>query len=141
MLSPQGDLMDRGKAASMTVGQMRPPVLVVEDEALILFDLCMALEDEGFPIAGEALNLSDARRSFEANEPKVAVLDINVGRETVWPLARFLKSQGVALVFVSANLHHQELQDEFGCYPQLEKPVNSGDLVKAIERAASGSAL
>ena len=115
-------------------------VLVVEDEALILFDISSALEDAGYDIAGEAVSLAAGWRAADQNEPEVAVLDINVGSETVWPLARHLVAKGAALVFVSANLHHDELKTEFACWPRLEKPVRCSQLVTAIEKATAGSA-
>ncbi|ANU07053.1 response regulator [Paraurantiacibacter namhicola] len=117
-------------------GQSRK-VLVVEDEALILMDLSMALEVAGYRVTGEALSLGDARRLLKSEKPEVAVLDINVGNETVWPLARELAGQGIALVFVSANLHHEQLRDEFAGWPRLEKPVECAKLVTAIEAATT----
>ena len=111
-------------------------VLIVEDEAMILLDLSMSLESLGFHVAGEAMSIDEGFRLAKANKPDVAVLDINVGADPVWPLARQLASNGVAIVFVSANLNHPELMTEFASSPRLSKPATDRRVVEAIYTAA-----
>ena len=112
-------------------------ILIVEDESLIMLDLSLSLESEGFHVKGEALTLAEGFRLAQVCEPDVAVLDIDVGSEKIWPLARFLQEIGVTFVFVSANLHHPELCEEFASSPRLEKPASETELTAAVRLAAA----
>ena len=118
----------------------RSEVLVVEDEALILFDICANLADAGFDIVGEAVSLDEAFAILANTSPDVAVLDINVGKQTVWPLARTLAQRGTQLVFVSANLEHEELRTEFAQARTMEKPVYGPELANIVAQAARHTA-
>lgn len=102
-----------------------------------MLDLSLSLERQGMGIAGEALTLEEGYRLADASCPDVAVLDINVGAEPVWPLARHLASKGITCVFVSANLHHEELCGEFATSPRLAKPATDDQLAAAIRLAAA----
>ena len=55
-------------------------VLVVEDEALIALDLQALLEHAGYRVLGPANSPAVAFNLLEANQPDVALLDINLGR-------------------------------------------------------------
>ena len=112
-------------------------VLIVEDEALIMLDLSLCVEGHGMRVAGEALSLEEGFRLADISNPDVALLDINVGADQVWPLARHLANNGVAFVFVSANLHHSELCEEFAASPRLEKPASDEQIAAALKLAVA----
>ena len=65
-----------------------PSIMIVDDEALVLFDLTLTVEDLGHDIFCEATNIDDALNALEAGSPDAALLDIDVGGTPVWPLAR-----------------------------------------------------
>ena len=112
-------------------------VLIVDDEALIAFDFEMTVQDAGYEVMGPATSLDEAFSMIESETPRAAILDIDVNQNPVWPLARQLLGEGTHIVFVSANLHHAELSDEFRNEARLDKPVASKDLLDALRRGIS----
>lgn len=108
-------------------------ILIVDDEALIAFDFEMTLVDAGYDVLGPATSLEEALAMVSEETPRAAVLDIDLNARPVWPLARKLREAGTHIVFVSANLRHEELAGEFRNEPQLDKPVCESDLLKALK--------
>ena len=107
--------------------------LVVDDEALIAFDMASTLEDLGCEVLGPALTLKEGLELAATVVPEIALLDINVGGDMVWPLARVLQAEGCSLIFVSANGKHKEIQTEFREAQFVEKPASHSDIADAIE--------
>lgn len=110
-------------------------VMIVDDEALILCDLAMTVESLGYELHSESTCIHTAMKALEGEKPDVALLDIDVGGEPVWPLARAVASTGSPIVFISANLHHSELKEEFAECAQLEKPVSDRDVAAVLKSA------
>lgn len=75
-------------------------ILIVEDEALIAEDLADYFSRLGCEILGPAATLADGFRHVDAAE--IAVLDIALRGETVFPLAEALLARGVPFVFFTA---------------------------------------
>ena len=109
-------------------------ILIVDDEALIAFDFEMTIQDAGFDVMGPATSLDEAFAMVGEETPRAAVLDIDVNQRPVWPLARQLREVGTHIVFVSANLHHDELHEEFRDELRLDKPVSQADLIEALRQ-------
>lgn len=107
-------------------------ILVVDDEALVAFDVADQCEAAGYDVIGPALTLGQGMALAEANDPSVALLDINLRDELVWPLARLLRQRSVPIVFISANCGHAEIRDEFPDATCLDKPVDSLILMNEV---------
>lgn len=114
-------------------------ILIVEDEAFVAMDMAGALEDHGFEIAGIAMNVKQALDLIDECRPSAAVLDVNLGKEVVWPVARQLKQLQVPIIFSTADLAHGELHDEFASAPKIEKPLLVNRLIGEIARLAHPS--
>ena len=108
-------------------------ILVVDDEALVAFDVADQCEAAGYDVIGPALTLGQGLALAAANSPSIALLDINLRDELVWPLARLLRMQSVPIVFISANCSHPEIRDEFPDATCLDKPVDSSVLLAAVK--------
>ena len=106
--------------------------LVVDDEIFIAMDVADIVERSGASVIGPALSLSGAYALLAQANPDFALLDINVGQEKVWPLARELKNRGCRIVFISANLNHDELSSEFQDAYLLDKPVCSNAMLECL---------
>lgn len=91
MRNPMGDL------------EHRSCVLVVEDEVFLAMELETALIDGGFRVLGPAASVKDALDLLGGECPDAAVLDFNLGRDKVTPVALQLKSLGVPFVLASAS--------------------------------------
>lgn len=107
-------------------------VLVLDDEALIALDLAASVEESGRTVIGPAHNLDQAFELIEDVTPEAALLDINIGRKQVWPLARALRARGTRLVFISGDLSEGNLQAEFRDAPQIHKPAMPDHIQNAL---------
>ena len=110
-------------------------ILIVEDEYAVAADLAQSLEDRGVVVAGPVGSVSEAL-ALIAREPVLdfAVLDINLGREKAYPIAKVLRSQGVPLVFAT-GYDPWIIPPEHADVPRLEKPVDMAALARAISRS------
>ena len=83
--------------------ERRRSILVVEDELFIGLELKACLEDAGFLVLGPAGSVRDALRVISTQRPDAAVLDVNLGRENVIPVAERLNLLDVPYVIASAG--------------------------------------
>lgn len=117
----------------MNHGDGKIRVLVVDDEPLVAFDVADQCEHAGYQVIGPALTLKQGLALAESKAPALALLDINLHDEMVWPLARALKDRAVPIVFVSANCKHPEIADEFPDAACLDKPVDGALLMEVLK--------
>lgn len=116
------------------VPQSKPTILVVEDDAIIALDMKSMVEQCGCEVLGPAGNVKSALDLIEDTEPDGAVLDINLGHERIWPVARALHERGVAFILAS-GYSRIEVEDPFQNVPLLSKPVLSSDLKRGLQTA------
>ena len=76
-------------------------VLVVEDEAIISFLLEDMLVELGAADVRIAANVGTALAMIGTQRPDLAVLDVNLGGERVYPVAETLETGGVPFVFTT----------------------------------------
>lgn len=112
-------------------------VMIVDDEALVLFDMTMTVEDLGYEVFCDSTCLDDAFSCLGDERPDAALLDIDVGGTLVWPLARVLDQRKCPITFVSANSAHDELDGEFAHCGFIDKPASNDQIAKALKRALS----
>ncbi len=99
-------------------------ILVVEDEPLLAFDYVDELEERGAtPLL--ALNLKEAVAAVERGLPDLAILDVNLGAETSWPVAATLSSKCVPFVLVSGYAMASSVPPGITPADCLEKPVGA----------------
>jgi len=110
-------------------------VLVVEDEMMIAIMVGDMLEELGCAVVGPANRLDAALELFDA-EPDLdaALLDINVGGKSVFPLADALRKKGVPAIF-STGYGEAGLREADKGAPVLHKPFRAGDLARALTAA------
>ena len=107
-------------------------IMIVDDEALVLFDLCMTVEDLGHTVVHDCTSVSEALECLEHSAPQAALLDIDVGGTAVWPLARALRARNCPICFVSANNKHAELRTEFADVEFVHKPASRLEIATAL---------
>jgi DNA-binding response OmpR family regulator len=83
--------------------ERRLAVLVVEDDLFIGLELKACLEDAGFLVLGPVGSVRDALNLITKRRPDAAVLDVNLGREKVTPVAERLNLLDVPFVIASAS--------------------------------------
>jgi PAS domain S-box-containing protein len=109
----------------------RPTVLLVED----LAPLAMAMKDEleyrGFIVLGPASTVAQAKAIAHETPPSVAILDVNLGDEQVYPLIPILEAAGVAIVLLTGH-EPSSLPEAVRHVPVLPKPVEMDELERFI---------
>ena len=119
----------------MTAGRAIVPasVLVAEDDWFIADEISFALERAGARVVGPLPDVGRALdRLAEGTDVEVAVLDIRLGADLVFPVADLLSREGVRLVFFSAY-------DELMVPPRFRDAVrvSKSDGVDALVRAVA----
>jgi CheY-like chemotaxis protein len=111
-------------------------VLVVEDEYLIADEVCHELRQAGARVLGPVPNVRDALDLIAATPGiDAALLDVNLGGETVYPVADALRLLGVPFVLCT-GYDAWALPAAYRNAPRVEKPVDLGAVGAALFEAA-----
>lgn len=123
---------DIAAACEGSLPHTKPTILVVEDDPIIALDMKAMVEQCGCEVLGPAGNVRTALDLIEESQPDGAVLDINLGRERIWPVARALHKRGVPFVLASGYTR-TEVEKPFTSAPLLSKPVLISDLKRGLQ--------
>jgi CheY-like chemotaxis protein len=106
-------------------------ILVVEDEYLIRMLLEDMLADLGYTIAAAVGTIDEASTIAQNGEFDVAILDVNVDGQTIYPVADILAKRGLPFVFVT-GYGERSLPDPYRERPALQKPFQAEQLKKTL---------
>lgn len=107
-------------------------VLVAEDEFIVANDIALLLEKAGATIIGPTPTVREALKSLStADNIQVAVLDINLNGELIYPVADELARRSVPLIFFS-GYDFLNLPERFSSAARLSKCVSASDLVSTV---------
>jgi DNA-binding response OmpR family regulator len=109
-------------------------ILIVEDEPLIAMMLEDFLESLGHSIAATCDSLDAAMVEVDKGGFDLAILDVNLKGQNVWPVATRLREQGVPFVIASGG-HVDPPPAEFAAVPLIEKPYTVDRVTPAINAA------
>jgi CheY-like chemotaxis protein len=109
-------------------------VLVVEDESLIGMLAEDLLEQLGCRMVGLVSSLDKALEMAKRAEIDFALLDVDLGGEPVYPVARALQARSIAFAFMSG---YGGLEGDWREWPVIQKPFDLAQLRREIERAIS----
>ena len=110
-------------------------ILIVEDEALIALDLAMTLEDAGADISGPCMTVANALA--KAGDVDLAVLDVDLRGEDVFPVADRLLLSGTPFIFHTGRQDLEVLRERYGsAVTIMEKPARSEVLVTTLAAIA-----
>lgn len=123
------DTIKHGASGSLTV-------LVVEDELLIGMDVEMILEQNGHGVLGPAPSIDAALDLLKEGRPDVALLDMNLRGQLVFPVAERLRSLNIPFVLASAyeSVDFEGNKAVAGA-ENVGKPINERRLLEALNRA------
>ncbi|MGH7905194.1 MAG: response regulator [Candidatus Binataceae bacterium] len=112
-------------------------VLLVEDEFFIAEELQLILEDAGMTVVGPAPSLHKALQIAQGDGGgiDVALLDVNLRGEHVYPLAQHLMARQVPFILMTGYSRDQ-LPSEYAARPVLLKPFNPDALLKLMGKLA-----
>jgi CheY-like chemotaxis protein len=109
-------------------------ILIVEDEPLIAMMLEDFLESLGHSIAGTCDSVESALNRVAGGGFDLAILDVNLKGENVWPVASRLREQGVPFIIATGG-HVDPPPPEFNDAPMIEKPYTVDRVTPAIDAA------
>ena len=113
-------------------------ILIVEDEPLIammLEDFILAL---GHDVLGPCESVSQALAVVEKDGFDLAILDVNLKGENVWPVAAALRARAIPFVLASGG-HVEPPPAEFKDVPMIEKPYTIDRVTPIIDAALEGA--
>ncbi|MGH6794216.1 MAG: response regulator [Methylocella sp.] len=123
----------------MTVAKICRRVLIVEDEGMVAMLLEEMLTDLGHEVVAIVGRVDRAvELAFEA-AVDVAVLDVNLNGQQIYPVATALKSRGVPFVFAT-GYDNSGLNEEWRSVPTLQKPFQARDLERVMREVFDGHA-
>lgn len=104
-------------------------VLLVEDEMLVCMDIQDKLEDFGIEVIGPAARVQEAMEILEFEQIDLVVLDVNLGRETSYPIAERLAARGIPFLLSTG---YAEVDPAYKDRPRLQKPFSEQQLAEAL---------
>lgn len=108
-------------------------ILIVEDEALIALDIAMTVEDEGATVVGPYGDVASALGRTHAAD--LAILDVDLCGEAVFPVADRLSADGKPFLFHTGRQDLSILRDRYGEDVQIvEKPASPDHLVTCLAK-------
>jgi DNA-binding response OmpR family regulator len=109
-------------------------ILVVEDEALIAFEIEEVIKDAGGVVAGPFATVDEALRLIENENISAAILDMQLWEDTSLPIVRRLADKNIPFLFYTA---HSDKINLWVAGEIVKKPATSVTLVSALARLIS----
>jgi CheY-like chemotaxis protein len=127
---PDRPALERARAS----GQLRGlRVLFVEDELLVAIVTEEDLQSAGCVVLGPYTTLASAMEAARTQEFDLAILDINLKGDMVYPLADELVKERLPFVFLTGYAS-VSVPERFRSAPRIAKPLNPAALIEAIRR-------
>lgn len=109
-------------------------VLLVEDEGAVAMLIEEMLEELGCTTVASVPRLALARERAATADIDLAILDVNLAGERVFPVAEILRARQVPFLF-STGYGASGLPTEFAQCPVLHKPFSESELRLKIVQA------
>ena len=109
-------------------------ILVVEDEPLIAMMLEDFLESLGHSVTATCESVQDAIVEADKGGFDLAILDVNLKGESVWPVCERLRDKRIPFVLATGG-HVDPPPAEFANVPVIEKPYTVDRVTPALEAA------
>jgi len=112
---------------------MKTRILVVEDNALVAFELSQTLARAGFDIVGPAASVDRALTLIKERGCDAAVLDIHLHGETSEAVAHVLAALAIPFMTMTGYARTQQ-PPVFEGVPHFSKPVLSSMIVAELHK-------
>ena len=112
-------------------------ILIVEDEPLIAMMLEDFLLSLGHEVRATCETVSEALKAVQAADFDLAILDVNLKGESVWPVAAELRDREIPFILASGG-HVDPPPAEFKNVPMIDKPYTIDRVTPALEAALAG---
>jgi DNA-binding response OmpR family regulator len=105
-------------------------ILVVEDENWLAMELAWLVQEAGYAVLGPERSVAEAQKALGQLKIDLALLDIRLGSETVFPITEMLEAMGVPFIFITGN--PDSLPAEYSGRPCVAKPWATTTLLSLI---------
>lgn len=109
-------------------------VLLVEDETMVSFLIEEMLEQLGARGVRHAARLEAGLALVAAKMPALAILDVNIGGETAFPIAEKLEAAGVPFVFIT-GYGRDGVHGRWVDHRVLQKPLTMQEFEQGLRGA------
>lgn len=116
----------------------RKRILIVEDEYLIRMLLEDMLSDIGYEVAAAAGSVKEGIELAQKASFDLAILDVNLDGQEVFPVAEILAQRNLPFVFVT-GYGGRGLPDVYRDRPALQKPFQLEDLNTTLTKLVGAS--
>jgi DNA-binding response OmpR family regulator len=106
-------------------------VLVVEDEYLVAALIEEVLQSAGCIVSGPISRLAEAMNAAGREACEIAVLDVNLAGERVFPVAEILSQRNIPFLFLTGYTTGV-VPREYADRPRVCKPFRMADLLGAL---------
>jgi CheY-like chemotaxis protein len=108
-------------------------VLVVEDDYVIALDLATALLELGVQVIGPVSTTDEALQLVRerSEELDAAILDINLGSHTVYPVADALRERAVPFVFAT-GYDGWSIPETYRDVARCSKPIDPVEVMRHL---------
>ncbi len=113
-------------------------ILIVEDEPLIAMMLEDFIESLGHRVCAICDSVGEALERIGDGGFELAILDVHLKGENVWPVAAALSAQGIPFI-VATGGHVEPPPAEFRGVTVIEKPYTIERVTSVIQAALAGS--
>lgn len=117
---------------------MNKSILIAEDEFIVANDMRLILTQAGYRVTGIAASVEEAEAYLEQEKPDLVIVDIILeGASSGIELARKLRKENIAFIYLSANSNQQILEDAKTTEPYgfIVKPFREQDLLVTLDIA------
>ena len=129
----QQNMVQEEAGDGATLPQRKITALLVEDEPLIAMMMADMLTEFDFDVLGPFSTVAKAISAVDQAIVQVALLDVNLAGEMVYPLASRLRELGVPFIFMT-GYSAESIESRFMEAPILKKPVDQAQLYRTIKR-------
>jgi DNA-binding NarL/FixJ family response regulator len=105
---------------------------VAEDSAILLFGIELLLAELDIEVVGSAATVSSLRELTEFHSPHIAILDVNLNGEMVFPVADLLIARGVPIIFVTGYMPEKIFPPHLLQLPTLQKPYDPDEFLRVV---------
>lgn len=114
-------------------------VLIVEDESLLAMMVEDVLTDAGWTVAASVASIPEALAAVQRGGFDVALLDVNLAGQEVFPVADAVLARGLPLVFAT-GYGLNGIREDLRHLPVIAKPFSPGQLLHGLSMAVGDHA-
>jgi DNA-binding NtrC family response regulator len=106
-------------------------VLVAEDELMVSMLIEDILTENGCVIVGPFTNVREAQAAADSRDIDVAVLDVNLRGDKIYPVAETLSGRGIPF-FLLSGYGRDAVPPDRPAWKACSKPFKADDLIRML---------